>query len=610
MGKVNNRRKNKFLTASARIIIFWGLLQLFSFSGLYSPQRLAAVEGLPASVGPGASDRRLVLEWKYATGGRVLAMTAGRLNPNRLYVLSEDRRLYCLRGDGTLLWRSERLPARPHPFLRQSPDGTLYLSMEPSTIAAYTPTGRPVWIRSTSAAEQTTEWMLPGPDGLIFAFAGNTLTLRTHTGYLVWRETLAVEAAIPPVADEHGSLWTVSLDGHLLRIDATGPASLAQLDVRYQSTSGPAGQSSLRIAADHSGVAVAAGKNMWFFNQAGDLKWDADLYSPAEDLGLDEKRVYIRTAGNRIAAVDRGSGEELWTALLPMESAEILAGRGRSVLVYNNRMLELYRAADGAPQFSAPIPVPAAPPQMLAADQLIVGGADWVLYSFRSPFFRPRAPQEETVQDGGAGESGPAVRAPRMQPTLEEVILNEASRAEHLLLVEELSERAGTIASSKNYPELLSLLSQLAGVGVLDPVRRRGVYINDFPEVRRKAVELLGRIGSLQSQNHLLMLLQYEWDPQVHTALFAAIGNLQSGLGGKVVRTFLSMIKNGRLKIDEEPLMTAELIRCIRKISLYGGTVRPAAGEILMDIYLSDAPRSLRMQAIRTLREIGTKPQN
>ncbi len=589
-----------------------GLLQLFSFSWLCSPPGLAAVEILPASPGTGGSDSRLVLEWKYATGGRVMAMAPGRLDSTRLYVLSEDRRLYCLHSDGRLLWRSERLPARPHPFLQQSPDGTLYVSMAPSVIAAYTPSGRPIWIRSTPAeqpaAESTTEWMLTGQDGLIYALTGDTLTLRSHTGYLVWRETLTAEPALPPVADEQGSLWTLALDGRLLRIDASGVASLAQIDVRQQSNSAPFRQNSLRIAADHRGIAVAVEQKLWFFNPAGDLNWEADLYSPAEKLSLDEKRVYIRTAGNRIAAVDRPSGEEIWTALLPMESASLLSGRSRNVLAYNNRLLELYRAADGAPLFSLPIATPSAPPQRLAADQLIIGGADWVLYSYRSPLFSPQSTQDETSQFEGTGESRPA--APQRQPTLEEVIISEASHSEYLLLIEELSRRAGMTASRKNYPELISLLSQLAGVGVLNPVRRKGEYINDFPDVRRKAVELLGQTGTLESQNHLLMLLQYEWDSRVQVALIQAIGNLQSGLGGKVVRTFLSSIKNGKFNIDADPLMTVELIRCVKKISLYGGTVRPATGKILMDIYLSNAPRALRKQAIATLREIGTKPQN
>jgi hypothetical protein len=59
------------------------------------------------------------------------------------------------------------------------------------------------------------------------------------------------------------------------------------------------------------------------------------------------------------------------------------------------------------------------------------------------------------------------------------------------MLMEELKARSEKISAAKNYPGLLALLTKAAGVGVLDPVRRNGAYINDFPEIRAQAVSLL-----------------------------------------------------------------------------------------------------------------------
>ena len=600
MGKVNIRPKNSRFPGLRHIIIILWMLQLFCFSHPYSAVGLEASEHLTAGDSP--RDSRFVLDWKYATGGRVLALTAGRLDRGRLYVLSEDRRLYCLRSDGSLLWRGERLPARPHPFLQQSRDGTLYLSLHPSRIAAYSPSGRAIWIRSGTAASAedagSTEWLRRGADGLVYSLSGRTLTLRTHTGETVWHETLTAVPAIPPVADAQGSLWTVSTGGRLLRIDASGIASLARL---------PSGQNgAVRCVADPAGIAVAVDRKMWYFNRRGDLKWDADLYSPAEELGIDENRVYIRTAGNRIAAVARDSGRELWSSPLPMEAGRISAESGNNFVVYGSRSLQMYRGDDGRLQAALSIPQPSVQPLRLGSDQLIIGGEDWVVYSYRSPFLQRPAASRRAADSSNRPAAGSVDGVPEAPPTFEEVILEEASREEYLLLLDELAERADTTVSSKNYPELLSLLTQLAGMGVINPVRLRGEYVNDFPDVRLRAVRLLAQNGTLASQEALLRLLQYEWDPRVKIELLRAIGRLQSGLGGRVVETLRSSRRNGVIDIDEDPLMTAELIRCIERVSLYSGTVRPAAGQILMDIYLSNAPRSLRMQAVQTLRELGS----
>ncbi len=609
MGKVNNRSINSRLPVLQPILIFLWMLHLVCFPHPYSPTGLGASEHLTAEDSP--PDSRFLLDWKYATGGRILALSAGQLDRRRLYVLSEDRRLYCLRSDGSLLWRGERLPARPHPFLQQSRDGTLYLSLEPARIAAYSPSGRVIWIRSgteTAAPDaSSTEWLRRGPDGLVYSLNGRSLTLRTHTGEIVWHETLTTVLAISPVEDGLGSLWSVSEGGRLLRIDATGIASLASLPAGQNESSTVLQPGAITCVADSAGIAVAVNKKMWFFNRRGDLKWDADLYSPAEELSIDENRVYIRTAGNRIAAVARDSGEELWSSQLPMEAARISADSGYNLMVYSGRLLELYRSDDGQLQAAVSIPQPSVQPLKLSSDQLIIGGEDWVVYSYRSPFLHPPpAPRRagDTSDQPAAARS--ADRVPASPPTFEEVILEEASRKEYLLLLDELAERAGKTVSTKNYPELLSLLTQLAGMGVVNPVRRRGVYVNDFPDVRLRAVKLLSQNGTLASQEALLRLLQYEWDPRVKIELLRAIGRLQSDLGGRVVETLRSSIKKGGIDIDEDPLMTAELIRCIERVSLYSGTVRPATGQILMDIYLSNAPRSLRMQAVQTLRELGS----
>jgi len=103
-------------------------------------------------------------------------------------------------------------------------------------------------------------------------------------------------------------------------------------------------------------------------------------------------------------------------------------------------------------------------------------------------------------------------------------------------------------------------------------------------------------------------LLEYEWDTQVQMKIVKAIGSLQSNLDGEVLKTLRNKVVSGKMPISETPLLTTEIIRSIKAVCTYSGTVGPNAVNSLMHIYQSDAPRTLRQQAIQTLRELA-QPQ-
>ncbi|MDZ7793743.1 MAG: PQQ-binding-like beta-propeller repeat protein [Spirochaetia bacterium] len=594
---------------------------LLYFSGLYS-----AAAPLPAQPFSATSEelppgtQQMALEWKYATGGRVLALTAAFSSGSEVvHLISEDRRLYSLRADGVLLQRSPRLKGRPQPFLQRSPDGTLYSILEPGNLAALNPSGGLIWKLKSADSSPPTQWLLPGHSGLLYTLSEQSISLYTHTGQLIWQEQAELQASSPPEVDPSGSIWIFSREGDLLRIDASGISLRVPVGKGLgNKLSQTAGSSPAVISASHSRVALATGGNIRMYSQTGEFLWKADLFSTAEDISLGAARVYVRTGDQRIAAIDSRSGAELWNTRISMDSAKLAVHSKpvntlqqqniETLLVYNQHSIRAYETETGSLLSDRPIPQPAVPPLILDSGRIIIGGQDWVVYSFLSPGSPSKQPLPEHLNPKHLPLPSLHSFPANTLSTAEQVLLEEGGRSQYQMLMEELNARLEKSSAAKNYPGLLVLLTKAAGVGVLNPVRRNGAYINDFPEIRAQAVELLGKYGTLASQQFLLEMLDYEWDAQAQLQIIRAIGSLQSDLSGEVLKTLRNKVKSKKIPITKNPLLTLEIIRSIKAVCTYSGTVGTDAINSLMHIYRSDAPRSLRRLAIQTLRELA-QPQ-
>src|SRR6056297_489700 len=274
MGKVNNSKKISRSCLYSPGLFYFGIMLLLYFSGLYLavvPLPAQPFSATPLEMSP--DNQQMALEWKYATGGRVLALTAALSSkPEIVYLLSEDRRLYSLRADGVLLRRSPRLKSRPQRFLQRSPDGTLYSILEPGKLAALTPFGRLIWQAEKSSPLHPVQWLFHGHSGMFYTLSKQSICLYTHTGQLIWQEQANLQTSSPPVVDPSGSIWIFSREGELLRIDASGislrvPVGKGLGNELFQT----AGSSPAVISASHSWVALATGGNIRMYSNTGEF---------------------------------------------------------------------------------------------------------------------------------------------------------------------------------------------------------------------------------------------------------------------------------------------------------------------------------------------------
>ena len=82
------------------------------------------------------------------------------------------------------------------------------------------------------------------------------------------------------------------------------------------------------------------------------------------------------------------------------------------------------------------------------------------------------------------------------------------------------------INNGRSSPEMVAALSGLAGDGILTQARTNNRVTNNFPDVRRKACELLGQIPTEESKNTLVQITLNDNEPMVLSAAVHALGEI------------------------------------------------------------------------------------
>jgi hypothetical protein len=73
----------------------------------------------------------------------------------------------------------------------------------------------------------------------------------------------------------------------------------------------------------------------------------------------------------------------------------------------------------------------------------------------------------------------------------------------------------------------MEVLGNLAGEGVTYIVREQGHVLNDFPDVRREAARVLGKIGTEEAAVELNSILLTDPEPMVMAEAILAISNIE-----------------------------------------------------------------------------------
>jgi len=120
--------------------------------------------------------------------------------------------------------------------------------------------------------------------------------------------------------------------------------------------------------------------------------------------------------------------------------------------------------------------------------------------------------------------------------TVEDVIIKELAVAEDRdskLVSLQYLETA--IDSGRTSPDMLAALDLLAGEGVFSQARTNGRLANNYPDIRAKACDLLGKMKTEEAKDTLLKVTLADNEPMVASSAIRALGEIGINDNNEVV---------------------------------------------------------------------------
>jgi PQQ-like domain len=535
--------------------------------------------------------------FRLPTGGRIQGRPLED-SEARIVFASEDRYLYRIGRDGRILRRDD-LPGLPDTFASLGADDTVYISLKGGRLAAVNSRGSLLWQRRFSGPLCTDP--LVGGDGSLYVVdASGMLTALNHRGETLWEEELAGGCGGQPVIDSRGVLMVPDGAGFL---NAWLPWGRRLWRFRL---AGP--MSAVFVGADAVYTASTEG-TVASVSPEGRLNWSRYLGGRLTLLAEDGDALYgIGPSGNMTIIslqgeirIQRKLAVTEPAALFRTERGLTLAeAAGRIRLVdLQGRVLE-----------ERVLPGPVERPGLVSGGLLLGGGADWNLYSLGGP------PRVESAWSGPGGEPGnrwnrqfigrAGVFAPWIKDPdylLLSALLEregELSRREALeVLREKLTFPEGRRRSPPFYREFAVRIA----TELFDrPLVEEGRVLNDYPDLRFAAVELLGNEASYASREALQLVLEKEWALDTRIVAMRGLGRIGSDPDGRSTRAVARAVL-GHRPIDTEAVLTRAAMKALLEILEYHGS---APDRMLYDaaieVYKRSQDRESRRLALALLR--------
>ena len=228
------------------------------------------------------------------------------------------------------------------------------------------------------------------------------------------------------------------------------------------------------------------------------------------------------------------------------------------------------------------------------------------------------AAQDTSQGQTGAQASSPsATQSGSKEITIEELflksiefqILREKAASDDLEIklsaLDDLEKRINSGVSGADASQVEFVLEYLAMEGSGRISRESGHQINNFPEVRRRAANLLGRVGTEESKNALVRVLLIDDEPIVKAEAAYALGNLGMNPNNEGVQAIEFAYNMEDPQTPDQNFGYAVSL-AIEKLAQKtpGGLKDPEAYRLLVKIAQGNYLRTVKAKALQVLDEL------
>jgi outer membrane protein assembly factor BamB len=527
------------------------------------------------------------LIWRYSAGGRIYSSQAEGPD-GTIYLISESRGLHALSPVNGLLKWLFRPGGKFLPFIVTSPDGTIYVASEKKELYAVNPGGAVRWVFHMKDKPVTSPGVMP--DGsLVIVFPDKQLQIISRKGILLRKFSIETLPLFPLILFEDQAMAWYGED-RTLRMASLDGKTLLTVSLQTIDT----------VLMYHT-----ADKKFYLGSLDGKIT-GISLNGTVEILTcpVSERIVFLlEHPSGLVAGTADGS---FW--IIDKQRNFILVGKGPNpggCGAVNTLGHCFYPSAGGGLVISnkndiavMDLETTVTAPLLSADGYLVFGGADWVLYGYKT-----ERSYSGWSQEGGdpSRNGGSALDSAPIDPDLlygnrgdyhyYRYLLDNGGIDNLWIIVDDLKKYKNREALEKNIPFYAILLEELCGIGTIFQRQSRVVPTRDSSLIRGEAYMILATVDDFRFRNILLTSLAAEEDPLALSMGFRALGIMGVDFDGRSM-ALISGKTISCLNLDDR--LALEAAESLKEIKFYNGMITNQAAYVAMD-YLINAPQVSRV---------------
>jgi len=156
-------------------------------------------------------------------------------------------------------------------------------------------------------------------------------------------------------------------------------------------------------------------------------------------------------------------------------------------------------------------------------------------------------------------------------------------------------------AEAPGAPEAHFILDYLASEGMTRTVRESSRLINYYPEVRRRAVNLLGKLGGAGATDSLIQALVTDIEPMVLAEAAYALGTIGENTDNQTSQALARVVLSQDVVAPDNNLAFASLLAFEKIAESNGGLNDALAFHAIIRIAQGNYIRSVRLKAIEVI---------
>jgi len=476
--------------------------------------------------------------WRQAVGGVVLGTPSAR--PGSVVAALDSGVIKAYSGSGGLLWS---FPARGTlcPYLTRSREGITFICTTDGSLIAINMIGRELW--KANAGGALSGPIVTGWDGRVFVPATGKISCYTSSGTLLWTNELGSRISAGPLLDQNGCLLLALEDSLIIRITPFGVVDswkLPSVPVVLASL----GKDILALYGNGNILRVDS-----FAKGSAPLPFPGLSAMPLAAAGRDGMAA-VFLANGQVLLLNGSDGKVLWTAgslIRPQTD-------GKAELIFDERGIyalctggAAYFTATGKLFWHTNLENASGVPAFSDDGVLYSGGKDWVLNALKL--------EDRTLNQkyNLYGPVPPVLYGTGYPPP--SIFARVVGRFSETLVKRELEMIQKGISSGMvgaNELDWAAYLMETADGGYHRPGASNRREPRAIINHRILALQLLSRVGSIETIPWLVSFFREESEPLVKIAAALAIGGIGIDPDGRAIQEFTAAVRSGNPILDEQ----------------------------------------------------------